>query len=276
MKPSVARAIACGVVILIMMACSSERLHDQPRTSSGEQPQREVPSVVEQLTYSVIKTLPHDSKAFTQGLVVDGSHFLESTGQVGTSSLRRVEIATGKILKSVPLEPNVFGEGMTVLGDNVYVLTWLHQRGYVFNRHTLQQTGTFTYTGEGWGLTTDGTVLYMSNGTNVITARDPVSFAVLRTIPVTLSGRAIGDLNELEWIEGTIWANVWRTDNIVRIDPTNGKVTAVVDLTGLLPYSQHTADTDVLNGIAWDSTSKALYVTGKNWPHVYQIGVRPK
>jgi glutamine cyclotransferase len=267
-----AAAIAVGMV---MMACSAERLPEASKPVD-EPTARKEEVAVDQLTYTVVATLPHDDKSFTQGLVVDDGHFLETTGQVGKSTLRRVNIATGKVEKSIPLESHVFGEGMTVKGDEIFVLTWLHQRGYVFDRRTFEKRRTFSYSGEGWGLTTDGNNLYMSNGTNVITVHDPSTFAVLRSLPVTLSGRPLGDLNELEWIDGMIWANVWRTDLIVRIDPSNGKVTAVADLTGLLPFAQRTVETDVLNGIAWDAANKALYVTGKNWPHVYRIDVRRK
>ncbi len=260
---------------LMMFACSSERVPDAPK--SAETPAtRTANEPIEQLTYTILATLPHDRAAFTQGLVVDGGEFLESTGQVGQSTLRRVDIASGKVVKLIALDANVFGEGMAVIGNEVFVLTWLNQRGFVFDRRTLQQIRTFSYSGEGWGLASDGRELFMSNGTNMITVHDPTTFGVRRSIPVTLSGRPIGELNELEWIDGMLWANVWRTDNIVRIDPASGKVTAVLDLTGLLPYGERTIDTDVLNGIAWDGANKALYVTGKNWPHVFHIAVKKK
>jgi glutamine cyclotransferase len=172
------------------------------------------------------------------------------------------------------LEDRYFGEGMTVLGGKAYMLTWLTQTGFVYDVKTLKQQSTFTYQGEGWGLTNDGTNLIMSNGTNMLVVLDPVTYRVVRTINVTIEGRALSQINELEWVEGEIWANIWRTNEIVRINPSTGAVVGVIDCTGILPQMEMTDATDVMNGIAYDTASKALYVTGKNWPHVYQISVQ--
>jgi len=266
---------AIAAAFTILSACSSERTPEMPRTA---EPKLDKPAATpaEQLSYTVVRILPHDIDAFTQGLVVDNGTFLESTGQTGKSTLRRVEIATGKTLRSIRLDDAEFGEGMTVIGNEAYVLTWLNQRGYVYDVHTLKLKRTFSYNGEGWGLTTNGTELFMSNGTNIISVHDPDTYRVIRSIAVTYNGRPLRELNELEWIDGFVWANVWRSDLIVRIDPSTGVVTGVADLTGLLPYDKYTPSTDVLNGIAWDSSAKALYVTGKNWPTVYQIDLRAK
>ncbi len=256
-----------------LYACGSETTSDRvPETSTGGKPPSTKPRVEARVVEArVVETLPHDPRAFTQGLVVHNGAFLESTGQNGQSELRRVNILSGKVLSKTPLGNEYFGEGMTVLNGKAYVLTWLTQRGFVFDVASLTQEDQFVYMGEGWGLTTDGTVLYMSNGTSVISVRDPGDFHLLSTIQVTRNGAPQSALNELEWIDGEIWANVWKTDEIVRIDPRTGAVTMVVDCSGIYPRADRTPQSDVLNGIAFDSTSKAIYVTGKNWPHVFQI-----
>lgn len=250
------------------MSCSTE----QPRPV--EEPETQPTTAIEpvkQYTYRVVRTLPHDKTAFTQGLVVYNGRFIESTGQNGKSSIRIVEMATGEVLKRQPLEAMYFGEGMVVLNHQAYMLTWLNQQGFVFDAKTLKKKGTFRYTGEGWGLTTDGTNLYMSNGSSSIAILDPKDYHVIRTIHTTQDGSPVSKLNELEWIDGEIWANVWRTDNIVRIDPATGHVRGVVNMQGLLPTAERDYETDVLNGIAYDASTKSLYVTGKNWPHVYEV-----
>lgn len=258
---------------LTLTCCSTERPvpDDVPRTTT---PQASPPASFFRDTYRIVRTLPHDTMAFTQGLVVHAGGFVESTGQNGQSSIRLVDIATGKVRRMQRLEDRYFGEGMTVLNGKAYMLTWLTQTGLIFDVSSLKQIGTFAYTGEGWGLTNDGTNLIMSNGTNMLTVLDPTTFRVVRTINVTLDGRAVPMLNELEWVEGEIWANVWRTNEIVCIDPGTGNVRGVIDCTGILPENEMTLATDVMNGIAYDTASKAIYVTGKNWPHVYQIETR--
>lgn len=225
--------------------------------------------------FSVEAAYPHDRTAFTQGLVVRGSTFLESTGQNGASSIRIVDIKTGRVRKRTDLDAQYFGEGMTVIGSKAYMLTWMNQKGFVFDVKSLQKIGEFTYAGEGWGLTTDGTKLYMSNGTSSIAVLDPATYRVERLFTVTVDGVALDKLNELEWIDGEIWANVWMQDAIVAINPQTGRVSKIIDLTGILPSTERRPDTDVLNGIAWDSVSRKLYVTGKNWPWVYSITTQP-
>ena len=228
-------------------------------------------------TYAVVATYPHDPAAFTQGLQYIGNgQLLEGTGQVGKSSLRRVELATGNVVKRVNLPAPYFGEGITVLGDRVYQLTWQHQKGFIYDLATLSPIRDFAYTGEGWGLTTDGRSLILSDGTATIRFLNPETFSVSRTIDVTLDGRPIPRLNELEFIDGEIVANIWQTHSIVRINPSTGHVTAVIDLTGILPAADRTPDTDVLNGIAYDPATKRLFVTGKNWPRLFEIKLQPK
>lgn len=255
--------------VMMIAACTTERpapVDDPPRSQPAQ------PPAVRQ-TYRVVRTLPHDVTAFTQGLVVHDGMFIESTGQYGQSSIRRVRIESGKVQRLQRLDERFFGEGMTIMGSKAYMLTWLTQLGFVYDVATLQQLSTFTYQGEGWGLTNDGTHLIMSNGTNMLMVINPVTYRLERTISVTMDGSPVSMLNELEWINGEIWANIWRTNEIVRINPTTGVVQSVVDCTGILPASAMTDDTDVMNGIAYDSTSKAIYVTGKNWPSVFQISV---
>lgn len=260
-------------ILVFFSACTSDDprpASDVRRPASGVQR----PASVAQYGYEVVKKIPHDVTAFTQGLTVHDGVFIESTGQTGMSSVRRVDMKTGKVLKKTPLNPQIFGEGSTVFNNKIYVLTWLNQMGFVYDVQTLEQTQTFSYVGEGWGLTTDGTVMYMSNGTNMIAVRDPSDMHMLRSFTVTQEGSSVRELNELEWVDGEIWANVWRTEKIVRIDPASGMVTGVIDLSGILPDSERPVNADVLNGIAYDPSTKAIYVTGKNWPWIYHIRIK--
>lgn len=259
-----------SILCAILFGCTAknEPPVDMARETSTQ------PAPARELKYSCITRLPHDAEAFTQGLEVYNGAFLESTGQYGSSSIRHVEIKSGKVLKKSMIDRAYFGEGITQLNNTIYMLTWLNQKGLMFDAKTLRQTGSFTYSGEGWGVTNDGKYLYMSNGTSVITVLDPSTWTVVRTIPVTLDGMAVSQLNELEWIEGQIWANVWQSDRVVRIAPSTGYVTGVMDLTGILPSNERTPTTDVLNGLAWDSTHKTLFVTGKNWPAIFELSVQ--
>lgn len=263
--------LSAASLIVLAVGCSTERpapVDEVPRPAAAPA------SVAVREGYRILETLPHDVGAFTQGLVVHDGMFVESTGQNGQSGIRHVAIATGKVRRMERLDDRYFGEGLTVLDGKAYMLTWLTQTGFVFDVKTLKQLSVFTYQGEGWGLTNDGTNLIMSNGTNMLVVIDPTTNRVVRTVNVTLDGRPLPYLNELEWIDGQIWANVWRTTDIVRIDPATGHVLGVIDCTGILPQSAMTESTDVMNGIAYDSTSKAVYVTGKNWPHIYRIEPR--
>ena len=264
------RLVVTSILCAILFACTDKQTPKEPpreESAPGNPP-------VQQLSFTVSHRYPHDNAAFTQGLEVYQGAFLESTGQYGSSSLRRVGITTGKVQKSTLLNERYFGEGITQLSGNIYMLTWLNQEGLVFDAKTLQQKGTFSYTGEGWGITNDGTYLYLSNGTSLITVLDPSTWTVVRTIAVTLDGMAVSQLNELEWINGEVWANIWQSDKIVRISPSTGNVTGVLDLAGILPPNERTPSTDVLNGIAWDPTANLLYVTGKNWPAMFALSVK--
>lgn len=220
---------------------------------------------------TVLNRFPHDRNAFTQGLVVVGDRFIESTGLNGKSSLRRVEITSGKVLKKVDISREYFAEGMTVFKNKIYQLTWKNQRGFIYDLNTFEKIGEFSYDGEGWGLTHDDTNLILSDGTNKIRFLDPETFKVVRTIEVLNQGATENNLNELEYIKGEIYANIWQTDFIVRIDPKTGKMLGLIDCTGLLAPEERDANTDVLNGIAYDASGNRLFVTGKNWPFVYEI-----
>lgn len=226
--------------------------------------------------YEVVNAWPHDRAAFTQGLIFHEGAFLESTGQYGESTLRRVEPQTGRVLKSVEVAPQYFAEGMTLLGGKIYQLTWQNHVGLIYDPSTFELLGNFRYDGEGWGLTNDGESLILSDGTPQIRFFDPATFAVRRTITVTDRGRPVRELNELEYVKGEIFANVWHADRIARIDPQTGRVTAWIDLAGLLAAAERGGPEAVLNGIAYDAASDRLFVTGKLWPKLFEIRIKER
>jgi len=227
-------------------------------------------------TFEVVRHLPHDSTAFTQGFTFYNGFFYEGTGRQGQSSLRQVEPDSGRVVRNVDLAPDLFGEGVTVLGNEVIQLTWTSHIGFVYNLSDLHLLRTFKYSGEGWGLTTDGRDLFMSDGSAEIRVLDASTFAEKKRIKVSDGGKAVEQLNELEFVEGEIYANVWHSDRIARISPETGRVVGWIDLTGLLgPFYQREAEA-VLNGIAYDSRGKRLFVTGKLWPKVFEIRTIPK
>ena len=226
-------------------------------------------------TYAVVNTYPHDTGAFTQGLVLTDEGLFAGTGLHGASTLRRVALETGAVLQQTALDASYFGEGITVLGERVYQLTWQENTGFVYDRDSFTQTGTFTYEGEGWGLTHDGQRLIMSDGTAWLRFLDPDTLAETGRIEVRSDGSPVTRLNELEYIEGRVFANVWRTDYIVIIDPETGDVVSWVDLAGLLPDEDRTVQTDVLNGIAYDAEAGRIFVTGKRWPKLFEIALVP-
>ena len=233
------------------------------------------PAIV-RYTCEVVATWPHDPRAFTQGLVFRNGSFLESTGLYGESTLREVEPATGRVLKRIPVASQFFAEGLAVIGDRAFQLTWRNGQGFVYDADTFRQVQEFAYEGEGWGLTTDGRSLILSDGSNRIRFLDPATFRVVRTIEVVADGRPVTRLNELEWINGEIFANVWQTDEIVRIDPATGRVRGVVNCTGLLAPQDRGRDTDVLNGIAYDAANDRLFITGKRWPKIFEVRLKPQ
>ena len=200
--------------------------------------------------------------------------FFESTGLLGQSTLRRVEWPTGRVLRRVDLPPDVFGEGLARVDDRLVQLTWRSGRGFVYDLATLRLLREFRYEGEGWGLAYDGASLILSDGTDVLTYLDPERFTPTRKLAVTWDGQPLHRLNELEFIEGVVWANVWHTDVVVQIDPASGRVTSFLDLTGLRPSSVRRQQEAVLNGIAYDPATRRLFVGGKLWPLIFEIRVR--
>ena len=233
------------------------------------------PQAVEPLfyTYEVVAEYPHLRTSYTQGLQFVDGELWEGTGEYGRSQLLRTDIASGKVLQSKKLSKEEFGEGITILGDKIYQLTWLNGKLHIYDKATLRHIATHTYKGEGWGLTSDGEKLYMSDGTNYIRVLNPETLAQERRFGVTLRGESLQYLNELEWIDGKIWANVYTTDHIVIINPENGVVEGVVNLSGILPEKERDYKTDVLNGIAYDKATKRIFVTGKNWSKLFEIRV---
>jgi glutamine cyclotransferase len=220
--------------------------------------------------FKVIAVYPHDPRAFTQGLVIRNGRLYEGTGQYGASTLRRVDLATGNVEKSRSLTEEYFGEGIAVLGNKIYQLTWKNGAAFVYDLDSFNLEKTFRYTGEGWGLTDDGEHLIMSDGSATIRFIDPQTFATVREIAVHDGDKPVDRLNELEFVNGEIWSNVWYDDRIARISPADGAVVGWIDLASLYPQSARGSEA-VLNGIAYDTAAKKLYVTGKNWPQLYQI-----
>lgn len=226
------------------------------------------------LKVKVVRTYPHDRNAFTQGLIWRDGALYESTGLVGRSSLRKVDLATGTVTQQTTIPAPYFAEGLADVGNRLFQLTWQHGRVFVYDKSTFNRVGELGYQGEGWGLCHDGRSLVMSNGSDVLTMRDPKTFAVTRSIRVTQAGRPLDRLNELECVAGDIYANVWTTDTIVRIDGTTGRVTARIDAEGLLSPAERSG-VDVLNGIAYDPADRTFLITGKLWPRLFRVTFVP-
>lgn len=224
--------------------------------------------------YEIVNTWPHDKDAYTQGLVFYEGKLLESTGQEGRSSLRLVEPETGKILKKVNVPRPYFAEGITFFKGKIYQLTWQHQLGFIYDVESFEKLGEFSYQGEGWGLTNDGSSLILSDGTNRIRFLNPDDFQVNRTISVLEGGIPVDRINELEYVHGEIYANIWHKDRVARIEPQTGRVVGWIDLTELRALSDAKDNEAVLNGLAYDESKDRLYVTGKLWPKLFEIRVK--
>ena len=222
--------------------------------------------------FKVLAAYPHDPMAFTQGLAIEGGQLYEGTGLYGASTVRRVDLASGRPEKQRALNPRYFGEGIAILGGRLYQITWMNGAAVVYNLDTFEVERTMQYDGEGWGLTHDGKQLIMSDGSATLRFRDPQTFAVTREIEVRDNGVPLAMLNELEYIDGEIWSNIWYDDRIARISPADGTVLGFIDLSTLYPKSVRGSEA-VLNGIAYDAKAKRLFVTGKNWPQLYEIEV---
>lgn len=223
--------------------------------------------------YRVLQTYPHDSQAFTQGLFYRDGFLFESTGLEGRSTIRKVRLADGETVRQVALPPTLFGEGIVDWGDEIINVTWRGEQGFRWKINGFARTGTFRYAGEGWGLTRDARSVILSDGTPRLRFLDPLTMRERRSVTVTADGKPVAQLNELEWVKGEILANIWQTDLIARIDPATGKVKAWIDLAALraLAGVRVGGTDDVLNGIAYDARTGRLFVTGKNWPKLFQI-----
>jgi len=227
-------------------------------------------------TYQVVHTYPHDAQAYTQGLIYLDGHLYESTGLMGRSSLREEDLDTGRILQFKDVSSQYFAEGLTNWGNTLVQLTWQDHLALVYDRASFRFLRTLPYTGEGWGLTQDGKSLILSDGTANLRFLDPETFRLVRQVSVTDHGKPVTQINELEYIHGQVYANIWHTDRIARISPATGKVLGWIDLSGILPASQRTDPEAVLNGIAYDAQHDRLFVTGKLWPKLFEIKVIPE
>jgi len=234
------------------------------------------PSRTPEYTFKIIRTFPHDPSAFTQGLVYHDGFFYEGTGLNGRSSLRKVRPETGEVVQHVDLTGEYFGEGIAIVRNKVVQLTWQSHVGFVYSLSDFKLLRQFSYAGEGWGLTSRGNELFMSDGTAEIRVLDAVTLKEKRRFTVRDGDTRVDQLNELEFVEGELFANIWQTDRIARISPQSGKVVGWIDLTGLLSPVYRRQDGAVLNGIAYDSVHKRLFVTGKLWPNIFEIEVLPK
>lgn len=233
------------------------------------------PTAVPTYGYRVVRSFPHDRAAFTQGLIFRNGFFYEGTGLIGRSGLRKVNVETGEVLQSKSLSTQYFGEGITDWKGSLLEITWQSEIGFVYDMATFEQTKTFSYTGEGWGLTQDGSRIIMSDGSSALRFLDPVTLKESGRITVHDARGPVERLNELEYVKGEIYANIWQADRIARISPKDGRVTGWIDLSGLLSPAER-AGTDVMNGIAYDAAGDRLFVTGKLWPRVFEIRLIPR
>jgi glutaminyl-peptide cyclotransferase len=257
-------SLSWWVILLLLTAAHSQ-------TTAQKAPARV--KRTPEYTFTIVQSFPHDPNAFTQGLEYHNGYMYEGTGLYGRSSLRKVRLETGEILKQVDLSPEYFGEGITVVKDKILELTWKSEIGFVYNLDDFRAVRQFSYPGEGWGLTNNGAEIFMSDGSSQIRVLDPETLKEKRRIDVHEGLNAVDQLNELEWVEGELYANIWQTDRIARISPKTGEVVGWIDLTGLLsPIYRRDSDA-VLNGIAFDSAHKRLFVTGKLWPKIFEIKV---
>lgn len=265
------------------IGCSSAPNAAKPNVNTNANAAK--PAALPVYGYEVVNTYPHDPKAFTEGLFYHDGFLYESTGEA--SSLRKIEVTTGKVVQKWDLPKEDFGEGISMIGDKIYMLTWKQRLGRVFDAKTFKLLKEFTYDGDGWGMTTDGTNLYLTQSTHVIKVMDPETFKTVKTIPIMREdGKPLMQINELEWIKGEIWANVWHSEEpailgkpnyIARIDPVAGKLVGWIDLAGISPKDQGGEDQqeNTLNGIAYDADKDRIFVTGKDWKNLYEIKLTP-
>jgi glutaminyl-peptide cyclotransferase len=286
-----------GLLLLLFTffytSCSDSAVNGK-RNQASPTPTR--PANVNVYSYEIVARYPHDPKAFTQGLIYRDGYLYESTGQENQSSLRKVELETGRILKKHDLAPDVFAEGLTAIGDKLYQVSWRNSQGWEYNISDFKLLREFSYSGEGWGLTSDGTYLILSDGTHILRYLDPKDFKIVKTLTVKKpDGSPLYLMNELEWVKGEIWANIWHSEQtetmnlpnlgrpniIARINPETGFVVGWIDLAGISPSDQPATTSDydprsenTLNGIAYDEATDRIFVTGKNWKNLYEIRLR--
>jgi glutaminyl-peptide cyclotransferase len=264
----------CKHLLLLSLCLAGFQCNGANTNAPANKPVENV--VVPKHGYQIIGVWPHDTSAFTQGLIFTDGKLYESTGQEGRSTLRQVDLQTGSVAKKVDVPVPFFAEGITMLNGKIYQLTWQHQVGFIYDPQKLEKIGQFPYDGEGWGITTDGRSLIISDGSNRLRFLDPDSFRVTKTIAVLDGKTPVDDLNELEYVNGEIYANVWHDERIATIDPQNGRVTGWIDLSGLLQAGDVRDPEAVLNGIAYDQASDRLFVTGKLWPRLFEIKIKRK
>lgn len=248
----------------------------RPKQPSAEVTPAIPDPLAQNLSYEILATLPHDPTCYTQGLVIDEGIFYESCGLYGQSSLRLIDPATGTVQAETELDASFFAEGLALLEGKLYQLTWRENTGFVYDASTFEQLRAFNYQTEGWGLTTDGSALILSDGTNTLYWLDPGTMQIVRQVNVSYQGQSVEYLNELEFINGLIFANIYLTDTIVAVNPDDGNVVSLIDLTGLRPAQNQAMQGEVLNGIAYDSINDKLYLTGKNWPSLYEVRLVPQ
>lgn len=258
--------------VLMLFSCGNS---NAGKPASAEKKTVTRPGRILEYRLEVVAEYPHDVTSYTQGLFFHEGELYETTGQYGSSTLRKVDLATGKAVERQDFDDKYFIEGSVVLGDNIYILTWQEHAVFVYDAETFEHRSTKTYPREGWGITTDGKQLIASDGTSFLYFMNE-NLDVQRKVQVKAGSRAVSWLNELEYIGGKVWANIYTSDEIAIINPTSGYVEGVIDCRDLLPKELRTYDTDVLNGIAYDSATGKLYLTGKNWPKLYEVKVVEK
>ena len=258
--------VAVALVLPLVAACETGRAESLPAAP----PPAEQRLTSERLRVRVIQTYPHDPGAFTQGLVLEGGRLFESTGLEGRSSLREVELATGRVLRRLDVPAPVFAEGLALVGTRLFQITWKHETAFTYDRDSFKKGPSLPYTGEGWGLCHDGRELVMSDGSARLSFRGPETFRQVREVIVREEGRPVDQLNELECVGRHVYANVWQTERIVRVDPKSGTVTASIDASNLLNPAERYG-TDVLNGIAYDKSNDTFLITGKLWPKMFRV-----
>jgi glutamine cyclotransferase len=280
-EPGKRSRVTVILVSAAIVAASAILLFALTRSGSKETPGKansnaSGAALARQDDFEIVNSYPHDPGAFLQGLLWYNGAFYESTGshEPSASSVRRVEFPSGKVAQSVKLSPEYFGEGLALVDNRLIQLTWQSGKGFVYDRDTLRLLREFTYNTEGWGLTYDGKNLIMSDGSHVLTYLDPQTFQPVRKLSVTMNGRPVENLNELEFIEGEVWANVWHSDLILRIDPDSGRTNSFLNLKGILAPELRTDPEAVLNGIAYDPQSKRIFVSGKLWPRLFEIKLK--